>query len=106
MEKKRTHKVTRAVTLDDLAAMVERAIAHKEDISAVDKHLDRLDDHVIAQGVRLDKMTNLLLSIRQDTADTKRALPKLASAIDWQDKAIVDLQARVARLEKKSGLRG
>lgn len=104
MEKKRTRNVTRAVTLDDLAAMVERAVAHKEDLAAIDKHLDRLDDHVVAHGVRLDKIADLLLSIRQDTSDTKRALPKLASAIDWQDKAIIDLQARVARLEKKSGL--
>jgi len=57
-------KETNHVTLEDLASMIERNIAHKEDI-------DRLENHLVKMDVRLDRIEATLQLIATAVADNR-----------------------------------
>ncbi|MEK7631130.1 MAG: hypothetical protein AAB417_03840 [Patescibacteria group bacterium] len=66
-------KQTQKVTLDDLASMIERNIAHKEDI-------DRLENHMVGMDGKMNKMVEMIAQL--PTRDEMRDLLSIRQRVD------------------------
>lgn len=93
------------MTIEDLAEVIQRTMASKEDLTQVNKKLEKLEK--LELGVedltsKLHDVVDEMGSMRQDIRYIKDTMNILVRNDTAQDTAIEDLDTRVETLERKA----
>lgn len=92
--------MAKKITLESLAQMIERGFEQtstKEELHAVEHRLDGVEQ-------QLDGVERKIDALDISVHEIKMVLPPLAHTVGRLEVEVIDLQSRVSRLEKKTGL--
>ena len=93
------HAMKKKMTIEDLAEIIERTVAKKEDIAGVNERLDRVEQDITVMKSDIWNIKSDIVNIKSDTAYLKARVSEIGN------QEIEELKERVTVLEVKSGVK-